>query len=57
MKKYMFSTPVSNYQSFNGYNILMYGEAIWHYPEGEFVYGRFNVISVDYNIECFEDFF
>jgi len=41
MKKYRFSTPISNYKNFNGYNLCSYGEAIWHYPEGKFVYGKF----------------
>jgi len=50
MKKFKFSTPLKNYQIINGYNLAGYGEAIWHYPEGEFVYGRFHLKDIRYNI-------
>jgi hypothetical protein len=50
MKAYPFSTPAKNYKNFNGYNLASYGEAIWHYPDGEFVYGKFQVTSIEYNI-------
>ena len=46
---YRFSTPVSQYQNFLGYTLPGYGEAILHYPEGAFVYGKFRVKSVVYN--------
>jgi len=45
-----FSTPVSNYKNINGINIMTYGEAIWHYPDGKFVYGKFNLKEVEYNV-------
>jgi hypothetical protein len=51
MKLYRFSTPVKDYQQMNGRNIMTYGETIWHYPEGEFVYGKFNLKSIEYNVE------
>jgi len=47
---YPFSTPVSNYKNINGINIMTYGEAIWHYPDGKFVYGKFNLKEVEYNV-------
>lgn len=50
MKTFPFSTPVKNYQNINGYNLPTYGEAIWHYPDGEFIYGKFNVKHIDYNV-------
>lgn len=50
MEKYRFSTPASNYKNYHGYNLPSYGEAIWHYPDGEFVYGRFWVQNIEYNI-------
>jgi hypothetical protein len=49
MKKYRFSTPFTKYEMINGRHIGTYGEAIWHYPEGEFVYGKFELEKVDYN--------
>ena len=49
-KKFMFSTPVGGYTHFDGYRLAGYGEAVWHYPEEEFVYGKFEVKQVKYNI-------
>lgn len=50
MKAFPFATPVSEYRNINGYNLATHGEATWHYPEGEFVYGKFNLKSVVYNV-------
>ena len=52
-KQYRFSTPVSNYENFNGYNLPSYGETVWHYPDGEFTYGKFNLTDVHYNVESY----
>lgn len=49
MKRYRFSTPFSQYKKINGRLIGTYGEAIWHYPDGEFVYGKFYLKEVEYN--------
>lgn len=46
-----FSTPMSNYKNINGFNVPTYGEAIWHYPEGEFVYGKFYLKDIQYNVK------
>jgi hypothetical protein len=48
MKEYPFSTPVRDYRQVNGRFAPGYGEAIWHYPEGPFVYGKFNLTSIEY---------
>lgn len=45
-----FSTPVHEYKNYNGYNILYKGDAVWQYPEGEFVYGKFNLKRIEYNV-------
>lgn len=37
------STPMQSYREFSGSRVPSYGEAIWHYPEGNFVYGRFHL--------------
>ena len=50
MKQYRFSTPVAGYENLNGINVMSGGEAIWHYPDGEFVYGKFKLKSIQYNI-------
>jgi predicted nucleic acid-binding protein len=54
MKQYRFSTPIKTYKKIGDRIILQYGEGVWHYPEGEFVYGKFNIISVEYNITKLE---
>ncbi|MUP47303.1 hypothetical protein E0K83_16295 [Gramella sp. BOM4] len=48
-KKCMFSTPVGAYKDFNGYHLASYGEATWHLPEDDFVYGKFNVEKIEFN--------
>jgi len=50
MKSFPFSTPASNYKNINGYQLPSYGEATWHYPDGEFVYGKFEVVDITYNV-------
>jgi len=49
-KQFMFSTPVGGYANFDGYNLASYGEAIWHYPEDDFVYGKFELQKVKFNL-------
>ncbi len=53
MKQYRFSTPVKDYTKINGRNIMQYGETVWHYPDGEFVYGKFTLKSIGYNVAEF----
>jgi hypothetical protein len=53
MKQYRFSTPVKDYRLMNGRNCMKYGEAVWHYPDGEFVYGKFNLKNIEYNVADF----
>lgn len=48
MKQYRFSTPVNEYRSFNGFRLASYGEAVWHYPEGPFTYGKFRMKEITY---------
>ena len=50
---YSFSTPVGNYKTINGINIMTYGETVWQYPDGKFVYGKFNLKDVEYNVSEF----
>ncbi|MDZ4680855.1 MAG: DUF6544 family protein [Saprospiraceae bacterium] len=49
MQTFLFSTPVSEYQTINGINMMKKGDAVWHYPEGEFVYGKFLLKAIEYN--------
>ena len=54
MQKLKFSTPVNDFKNINGYNLPSYGEAIWHYPDEEFVYGRFRLKDLQYNVTSLE---
>jgi hypothetical protein len=48
--QYRFSTPVNEYKIIDGYSLPTYGEAIWHYPEGKFTYGKFHLKTIQYNV-------
>lgn len=50
MQAFPFSTPVRDYKDVNGYRLPTFGQAIWHYPEGAFTYGEFQLKNVDYNV-------
>lgn len=50
MKSYPFTTPVHSYKNINDYNLFNEGDAIWQYPDGEFVYGKFKLKDVEYNV-------
>ena len=49
-KSYPWSTPVRSYREFGGRRVASYGEAVWHTPEGEFTYGKFNLVEIEYNL-------
>jgi len=50
-KSYPWSTPVRNYIDFGGRRVVAYAEAVWHTPEGEFSYGKFNLAEIEYNLK------
>jgi hypothetical protein len=50
MKQYRFSTPAIDYKNINGINIMTRGETIWHYPDGNFTYGKFVLKEIEYNL-------
>ena len=45
-----FSTPVRDYRAFGPLTLAAHGEARWLLPEGEFVYGEFNLVDVATNL-------
>lgn len=55
MKQYQFSTPIIDYKNINGINVMSGGEAIWHYPDGKFTYGKFNLKNIKYNLRSMGD--
>ncbi len=50
LKKANWSTPVRDYREFHGIRAPSYGEAVWHYPEGDFVYGKFMLKDIRMNV-------
>jgi len=34
----------------DGYNLASKAEATWHYPEGAFTYGEFELKEIAYNV-------
>jgi hypothetical protein len=44
------STPVSDWRDFDGRKLPVKGEALWTLPGGEFAYGRFELLEVQYNV-------
>lgn len=52
--EYKWSTPVTDYKEIEGRIIPTYAEAVWHLPEGEFVYARFRTKEIEYNCSVFK---
>jgi hypothetical protein len=48
-KPLRWSTPMRERREFEGRRVPTRGEAIWHRPEGPFVYGRFTVRSIRFD--------
>lgn len=55
MKQYRFSTPIAGYKNIYGINVMSRGEAVWHYPDGDFIYGKFNLKNIKYNLRSMGD--
>lgn len=49
-KELPFRTPVHSWMETSGYHLIERGDAIWEYPDGEFIYGKFRVRSVAFNV-------
>lgn len=49
MKRLRWSTPLKDYKIINAHRLPGYAEAIYAYPEGNFCYGVFNIVDVEYN--------
>jgi hypothetical protein len=50
---YRWTTPLREYRDFNGRKLATEGDAIWHRPEGEYVYARYKLESIEYNVREF----
>lgn len=49
---YRWSTPLRAYRDFGGARLASKAEASWAMPKGELVYGRFELVEVEYNVAC-----
>lgn len=49
---YPWLTPVTSYKDMNGYRLPSGAKLIYEHPEGEFCYGEFELVSIEYN--CIE---
>lgn len=50
MHSYPFHTPVNSYSNFDQYHLISQGDAIWEYADGPFIYGKFNIEKIEYNL-------
>lgn len=50
MKKIRWSTPLKNYQVFNGCKLASSAETIYSYPDKDLIYGTFQLKSIEYNV-------
>lgn len=51
LRKARWSTPIKDYKELNGVKVPTYGEAIWKYPEGDYIYGKFFLKNIEYNVK------
>jgi hypothetical protein len=47
-----FSTPLRDYRRFSGQLLASYGETHFHPPQGEFTYGEFHILDVQFNVSA-----
>jgi len=47
---YRWSTPLSDYRDFDGVTLAALGKASWSMPAGDLEYGRFELVSIHYNV-------
>lgn len=50
MKEVQWSTPVSDYNEFEGRKVPTVGKTSWHYTVGDFAYGVFSLKRIKYNV-------
>jgi len=52
-KKYRWTTPVKEYREVNGRKVVSFAEAVWHTPQGQFTYAKFDLADIQYNTREF----
>jgi Family of unknown function (DUF6544) len=53
LENFRWSTPVKDYKEFNGQKLASSLEAIWHMPQGEYVYAQFKLTHLEYNVKTY----
>jgi hypothetical protein len=48
-KNYPWLTPVTEYRTINGYTLPSAAQLIYQRPEGDFCYGEFTLVNLEYN--------
>jgi hypothetical protein len=56
MKQIPWSTPLKDHKTINGHKLGGYTDAIYHYPEGDLIYGTFKIVNIEYNLKAFLHF-
>ncbi|HSO32687.1 MAG TPA: DUF6544 family protein, partial [Labilithrix sp.] len=49
-ESFPWSTPIRDYRDFGGRRVASRGETVWKQPAGDFVYGRFELEEIEYNV-------
>ena len=52
-EQYRWSTPLKDYKEFNGQKLASSAKAIWHMPQGEYVYAQFQLVTLEYNVKTY----
>lgn len=52
-KKTKWSTSVKDYKVVNGFKLSTSGDAVWHFDEGDFCYGKAYLKELEYNSQSF----
>ncbi len=53
-RNYRWTTPMRNYRDFDGRRLATQAELIWHTPQGEYVYGKFELAGIGYNCTTYD---
>jgi hypothetical protein len=47
---YPWSTPVHEYRDLDGRRVASDADVVWDMPEGDFSYGKFHLVTIEYNV-------
>ncbi|MBS1661931.1 MAG: hypothetical protein JST68_12865 [Bacteroidetes bacterium] len=53
MVRTRWSTPITSWHRIDGHILPAAADLIWHLPEGDFCYGRFALVDIEYNVDSF----